>query len=192
MQVGSELGQLNRPNSPPPAHPAFELSCKGALNAHYATNPNQGCDMSRVCIALLVLLFGPSRAEAMTLGAQIEELCAAADIVVVGKVTEVDPTEANGMITSEVTFDVERMIVGSNASTITIHAYSGINDGSAFRVNTTPLFVEDERYLLLLHTWPYDPPTILGLGTGAIRLSASAMLPTLQELVEEWEDVCDD
>lgn len=151
--------------------------------------------MKRLLLFTLCLLgYGATPAEAATEALTTAQLCNRASIVVIGTVSDVDSAWAQTghgyIITSEVTFDVERVIHGSVGSTIGVHVNGGKVGDVRLTVGSTPSFKLDDRYLLLLHPRTGQPAMIIGQGAGAVRLDAAATLPSQSELVAEWEERC--
>lgn len=148
----------------------------------------------RLPLPLLLLSHGASPAQASTRALTTAQLCNAAGIVVIGTVSDVDSVWAQTghgyIITSEVTFGVERVIHGSVGGTIGVHANGGQVGEQGLTVGSTPVFKVNDRHLLLLHPRTGQPPMIVGQGAGAIRLDAAATLPSQSELVAEWEERC--
>lgn len=146
-----------------------------------------------VLCGLVLIGFGASHAEASNRALPKEHLCARAGIVMIGTVESVSSSWTGGgtSIDSSIVFNVERMIHGPSITSITVPVPGGEISGTRLTVGSFPAFAEDERYLLLLHPRPSAPAIIMGFGAGAIRLDASATLPSTADLVDMWEENCD-
>ena len=143
---------------------------------------------------LLPLAIVAGSAEASTRRATTEQMCQAADVVVIGRVfsmaSQWSNTPDGHIITSMVTFEVERVVHGQSRSSVQVFALGGRLGSESVEVGGTPLFNLDERYLLLLHNRLGQAPTIVAAGQGALRLDGEVNLPSAAALTDIWEENC--
>lgn len=124
----------------------------------------------------------PRPAEALSWNVTKASICENTTVAIIGTVSASTSNwtqDSSGtVITSEVTFTVERTLHGNASATLTVHAMEGTIDDLQYREEGTPNFEVGDRYLLLLHQPAGGPLLIIGDGDGAIRLLPSVSLPS--------------
>lgn len=120
-----------------------------------------------------------------------QELCALANQVVIGTVrSRISEWNTDGTtIVTTVTLSVERAVVGSPGTTVSVRTLGGTIGTATQHVGEEPAMLVGSRYLLLMNKQPERPALLIG-GVGARRLAAEAAPRTDEEVAQEWEEAC--
>jgi len=122
-----------------------------------------------------------------------QQVCNETDLAVVGKVDSIYSYRQNGqtgIVVSDVTVAVERVVKGTAGGAVTVFVLGGVVDGDRYGVGGMPNFELGERYFFLLHNRSGQNPTIKLGGSGAVLLDPDAQLPPNSVLVGHWEEHC--
>lgn len=142
----------------------------------------------------LLLTIGPT-AEAAVRKYTTEELCSAANLIVIGTVQQRQSMwldQAQTTLVTNVTLSIERVVVGNPGSTILVTTLGGKIGNVEQFVGDEPLMPVGSRYLLLMNDPGHSSPALIGGSFGARRLDSTSQLPTNSELYGYWQSVCDE
>lgn len=122
-----------------------------------------------------------------------EEVCTLANWIVIGKVETRQSMwldQGQTTIITKVTLSVDHVIAGNPGSTVSVITLGGTIGETTQFVGEEPAMPIDSMYLLLLNKPANSPPALIGGTFGARRLDPEAQLPTGQEKIEQWKQVC--
>lgn len=95
-----------------------------------------------------------------------EQLIAKSPVILSGTVTGQSPVDRDGMIWTDTTVAVDRVMKGSAAGTITIHEPGGLLGDRITKIFGAPEFTEGERVLLFLEPAPSGDYRVIDLFVG--------------------------
>lgn len=146
---------------------------------------------------LVALALGavPSNAEAAVRRFTQGELCQLANLIVVATVESresmwLDASQTT--IVTRVTLAVNNVVTGSPGSTVKVLTLGGTIGNVVQHVGDEPSMPIDSKYLLLMNKPSNSIPALIGGTVGARRVDPQATLPSTQDMIDEWHEVCDE